>query len=615
MPDHAVAVVGMACRFPGARDVEEFWRNLRAGTESVSFFKDEELRAAGVGPELLARTDYVRANAVVAEADGFDAGFFGYTPREAELIDPQQRVFLECAWTAMEHAGFDPSGVRGAVGVFAGAGPCTYLLRQLAPDPVRVSGADGFAAMIANDKDFLATRVAYKLNLRGPAIAVQSACSTSLVAVHLALQSLLAGECDLAMAGGVSIRFPQTAGYVHQEGMILSPDGHCRAFDARAEGIVGGNGAGVVVLRRLASALEAGDTIHAVIRGSAVNNDGAEKVGYTAPSVAGQEAVIAEALAMAGVSPDTIGYVEAHGTGTALGDPIEVGALTRAFRRGTDRRQFCALGSVKTNIGHLDTAAGIAGLIKAVLVLSRREIPPSLHFVAPNPQIDFASSPFRVANGLEAWPAGRHPRRAGVSSFGLGGTNAHVVLEEAPAVAEELPRAAAPAQHLLVVSARSGTALKAAATNLAAHLRANSHSNIADIAWTLATGRHVFSHRHWAVASTVGEASEALAAQTSLDAVAGGAAGVVFLFPGQGTQYPGMAAGLYRSAPVFRAEVDRCAELLRPHLGGDVRELLFAPTTEAERGWHGRRRHRSRYSPPSIHSRVNGWPGVCGHPR
>ncbi len=583
MPDHAVAVVGMACRFPGARDVEEFWRNLRAGTESVSFFKDEELRAAGVGPELLARTDYVRANAVVAEADGFDAGFFGYTPREAELIDPQQRVFLECAWTAMEHAGFDPSGVQGAVGVFAGAGPCTYLLRQLAPDPVRVSGADGFAAMIANDKDFLATRVAYKLNLRGPAIAVQSACSTSLVAVHLALQSLLAGECDLAMAGGVSIRFPQTAGYVHQEGMILSPDGHCRAFDARAEGIVGGNGAGVVVLRRLASALEAGDTIHAVIRGSAVNNDGAEKVGYTAPSVAGQEAVIAEALAMAGVSPDTIGYVEAHGTGTALGDPIEVGALTRAFRRGTDRRQFCALGSVKTNIGHLDTAAGIAGLIKAVLVLSRREIPPSLHFAAPNPQIDFASSPFRVANGLEAWPAGRHPRRAGVSSFGLGGTNAHVVLEEAPAVAEELPRAAAPAQHLLVVSARSGTALKAAATNLAAHLRANSHSNIADIAWTLATGRHVFSHRHWAVASTVGEASEALAAQTGLDAVAGGAAGVVFLFPGQGTQYPGMAAGLYRSAPVFRAEVDRCAELLRPHLGGDVRELLFAPTTEAAR--------------------------------
>jgi acyl transferase domain-containing protein len=293
----------MACRFPGARDVEEFWSNLRSGVESVSFFTDAELRAAGADAALLARPDYVRANAVLAEADGFDTGFFGYTLREAELIDPQQRVFLECAWTALEHAGLDPSNVPGAVGVFRGAGPGTYLLRQLAPDPAALAGTDGFAAMIANDKDFLATRVAYKLNLRGPSVAVQSACSTSLVAVHLAGQSLLAGECDVALAGGVSVRFPQTAGYVHQEGMILSPDGHCRAFDAQAAGIVGGNGVGVVVLKRLADALASGDTIHAVVRGSAVNNDGADKVGFTAPSVAGQEAVIREAPARLSVIP------------------------------------------------------------------------------------------------------------------------------------------------------------------------------------------------------------------------------------------------------------------------------------------------------------------------
>ncbi len=360
----AIAIIGLAGRFPGARDVDEFWRNLAAGRESIARLDDDALAAAGVTRATLARPDYVKANAVVAEAERFDAAFFGYTPREAELLDPQQRVFLECAWSALEHAGWNPLAVPGATGVFAGSGLNTYLLRQIAPNAAAVASAGGFSVMIANDKDFLPTRVAYKLNLRGPALAVQTACSTSLVAVHLAVQSLLAGECDTALAGGVSIRFPQTAGYLHQEGMILSPDGHCRAFDARAAGTVGGNGAGVVVLKRLADAQADGDTIHAVIRGSAVNNDGAGKVGYTAPSVEGQEAVIAEAIAVAGIEAASIGYVEAHGTGTALGDPIEVAALTRAFRQTTAASQFCALGSVKTNVGHLDTAAGVTGLIR-----------------------------------------------------------------------------------------------------------------------------------------------------------------------------------------------------------------------------------------------------------
>ena len=580
LPDHSLAVVGMACRFPGARDVEEFWRNLRAGVESVTFFTDADLRAAGVDAAALGRPDYVKANAVLAEADGFDPDFFGYTLREAELIDPQQRVFLECAWTALEHAGCDPSKVPGVVGVFAGAGPGTYLLRQLAPNPAALAGTDGFAAMIANDKDFLSTRVAYKLNLRGPSIAVQSACSTSLVAVHLAGQSLLAGECDVALAGGVSVRFPQTTGYVHHEGMILSPDGHCRAFDARAAGIVGGNGAGVVVLKRLEDAQAAGDTIHAVIRGSAVNNDGADKVGYTAPSVSGQEAVIKEALAVAGVAPDTIGYVEAHGTGTALGDPIEVTALTRAFRRGTERRQYCVLGSVKTNIGHLDTAAGVAGLIKTVLVLSRREIPQTLHFAAPNPQIDFSSSPFRVSSRLEAWPEGLYPRRAGVSSFGLGGTNAHVVLEEPPAVVVRMPSSDEAQPQLLTVSARTGGALLAATANLASHLQRNPELDLADVAWTLATGRREFLHRRSVVARSSAEAAELLMLHQVPGTVATSSPAVAFLFPGQGSQYPGMAAAMYRSAHVFRAEVDRCAAILRTHRKGDVRELIFANATE-----------------------------------
>jgi len=511
-PADAIAIIGLACRFPGARDVDEFWRNLCAGVESIRSFTAEELRAAGVPAALLARPDYVRVNAVLEGADRFDAAFFGYAPREAELLDPQQRLFLECAWSALEHAGWNPLTLPGATGVFAGSGLNTYLLRQIAPNTAAVESAGGFSVMIANDKDFLPTRVAYKLDLRGPAVAVQTACSTSLVAVHLAAQSLLGGECDAAVAGGVSIRFPQVSGYVHQEGMILSPDGHCRAFDARAAGTVGGNGVGAVVLKRLADALADGDTIHAVIRGSAINNDGAGKVGYTAPSAVGQEAVIAEALAVAGVEPASVGYVEAHGTATSLGDPIEVAALTRAFQRGTDRRQFCALGSVKTNFGHLDAAAGIAGLIKAVLALKHGAIPPSLHFTAPNPAIDFAVGPFRVAATLESWPRGSAPRRAGVSSFGIGGTNAHVVLEEAPARA---PVADDGTPQLLILSARTETALARAAENLAEDIAAHPDRNLADVAYTLAVGRREFACRRFVAARSGREGAAMLRGQAA----------------------------------------------------------------------------------------------------
>ena len=426
-----IAIIGLSCRFPGADDAEQLWQNLRNGVESISFLTDEELRAAGIPASLSNSPDYVRAHGVIERIEEFDAGFFGYSPREAEAMDPQHRLFLECSWQALEDAGYDPLHYPGIAGVYGGVTLSAYLL-ALHPlrDRLLTIGVDTSMLSIGNDKDTLAPRIAYKLNLRGPALTVQTACSTSLVAVHLACQGLLTEETDMALAGAVSLTIPMKSGYVHQEGGILSPDGHCRAFDARAAGTVFGCGAGVVVLKRLEDALADGDTIRAVIKGSAVNNDGSGKAGFTTPSVAGQAEVIAEALANAGVDAGSIGFVEAHGTATALGDPIEIAALTKAFRRTTERTRYCAVGSVKTNLGHLEVAAGMAGLIKAMLAVERAEIPPSLHFERPNPQIDFAASPFFVNTDLASWPEG--PRRAGVSSFGFGGTNAHVVLEEAP---------------------------------------------------------------------------------------------------------------------------------------------------------------------------------------
>jgi len=571
-----IAVVGMAGRFPGAPGVDALWANLRAGVESIRRFTDEELAAAGVPESLRADPAYVPAGGALAEVELFDAAFFGFTPREAQVTDPQQRLFLEVAWEALEHAGYDAARVSGRVGVYAGMSMSSYYLNLLSrPDVVAAAGQ--MLVDMGNDKDYLAPRAAFKMGLEGPAVVVQTACSTSLVAVHLACQALLGGDCDMALVGGASVSAHQHIGYLYEQGSIHSPDGHCRAFDAQARGTVGGSGVAVAALKRLEDALADGDTVHAVILASAINNDGSAKIGFTAPRVEGQAAAIRAAHVAADVDPATVSYVEAHGTGTELGDPIEVEALTQAFRAGTDRTGFCALGSIKTNLGHLDAAAGIAGLIKTTLALRAGEIPPSLHFTRPNPQIDFASSPFFVNATLAEWtpPAGV-PRRAGVSSFGIGGTNAHVVMEQAPAVAPS-PAPSRPEQ-LLVLSARTDTALDAAARRLAAHLEQNPEQALADVAWTLQRGRRTFAHRRAVVARTHAEAAQALAdAAKGVTGRAGSEApAAVFLFPGQGAQYAGMARGLHAREPVFREALDRCAELLRPHLGLDLREAIFS---------------------------------------
>src|SRR5688572_13543088 len=465
---YEIAVVGLSGRFPGARNLEEFWNRLCEGAELVTFFSDEELLRRGAEQSALEDPHYVKAEAILEGVELFDALFFGFTPREAETLDPQHRLFLEESWAALECAGYNSETYQGRVGVFAGESLNSYFLHNLYPNRKLLESLGASQVVIANDRDYLATQVSFRLNLKGPSLSVQTACSTSLVAVHLACQSLLSRECDMALAGGVSVGFPQGLGGHYQEGGIISPDGHCRAFDAKARGTVKGSGVGVVVLKRFADALNDRDTIHAVIKGSAINNDGAVKVGYTAPTVEGQASVIEEALALASIEPETIGYVEAHGTGTALGDPIEIAALTQAFRTGTQATGFCAVGSVKTNIGHLDAAAGIAGLIKTVLALEHRTLLPSLHYQESNPNIDFKTSPFYVNTKLTDWKAADHPRRAGVSSFGIGGTNAHVVLEEAPPVPTATSKTTRD-WHLLPLSARSSAALHDLSSRLATH--------------------------------------------------------------------------------------------------------------------------------------------------
>ncbi|HZF07470.1 MAG TPA: SDR family NAD(P)-dependent oxidoreductase, partial [Thermoanaerobaculia bacterium] len=579
--DGAIAIVGLSGRFPGAAGVEQLWANLCAGVGSITRLSDAELAAAGVEPALRRDPRYVPAAGRLDGIELFDADFFGYSPREAEVLDPQHRLFLECAWAAMEDAGYDSRRVPGPVGMFAGLGFNTYL-HQLLTSPGRET-VGGLQLLIGNDKDFLPTRVSYKLELEGPSLAVQTACSSSLVAVHLACQNLLLGACDMALAGGVSIAVPQGAGYLYEEGGILSPDGCCRTFDAEARGTVRGSGVGIVVLKRLADALAQGDTIRAVLRGSAVNNDGSGKAGYTAPSVEGQSKVISAALAAARVDPATISYVEAHGTGTTLGDPIEVQALARAFGRGSARERSCALGSVKSNLGHLDAAAGVTGLIKATLALQHGLLPPSVGFSRPNPQIDFAAGPFHVQTELAEWERGASPRRAGVSSFGIGGTNAHVVLEEPPT-----PPASASVRpwQLLVLSARTPAALERKRAELAEHLSRHPELHLADVAYTLEVGRRAFPHRSIVVGREAAETAAALRGESPQRlfsrTVAAAAPPVVFLFPGQGSQRPGMGAGLYRAEPAFRREVDRCCEILLPELGFDLRDLLLAPADSVD---------------------------------
>ncbi|MEA2601552.1 MAG: hypothetical protein QOF89_2544 [Acidobacteriota bacterium] len=573
-----IAVIGMAGRFPGARTVDELWENLRTGREAIRFFTDEELLAAGVDPALVANPDYVKAKGVLGDVELFDAGLFGLSPREVELMDPQHRLFLECCWEALERAGYLSGKPLSGVGVFGGASMNTYLITNLLSHLELVASADTLAASLGNDKDPLTSRISYKLNLKGPSITIQSASSTSLVAVHVACQSLLNRDCDTALAGGVSIHLPEISGYMFHEGGTTSPDGHCRTFDARAKGFVSGHGAGIVVLKRLADALRDGDHVHAVIKGTACNNDGSLKVSYTAPSVDGQVEVYSTAYENAGVTPDTLTYVECHGTATPMGDPIEIAALTQAFRAHTDRKSFCALGSLKSNIGHLDSAAGVCGLIKTVLALEHKQIPPSLHFERPNPQIDFANSPFFVNAALRDWQTDGLPRRAGVTSLGMGGTNAHVILEEAPALE---PSGPSRPWKLLVLSGHTEAALEAATDRLAGFLDQHPLLDLAEVTYTLQVGRRPFAHRRALLASDIGDATRALAGRDPLRLLTARAeAGdrpVVFMFTGQGAQYPDMGRGLYDAEPAYRTEVDRCCDLLRPHLGLDLRELLFPP--------------------------------------
>ncbi|HEY7200649.1 MAG TPA: beta-ketoacyl synthase N-terminal-like domain-containing protein, partial [Candidatus Dormibacteraeota bacterium] len=488
-----IAIIGMACRVPGAGSVAQLWRNLADGVESISFFSREEQAAAGVPEVELDDPGFVPAAPVLDDMEFFDAGLFGMTPREAELSDPQQRLFLELAHTGLEDSGHDPARFDGLIGVYGGMGPDNYLWENLVRSPRLMELYGGMAFSIGSSPDYLTTFVSYKLDLRGPSFSLHTACSTSAVAAHLACEALRGGECDMALAGGVSIELPHRQGYVYREGGVLSPDGHCRPFDAAAGGTVWGSGGGMLVLRRLSDALADGDHVRAVILGSAVNNDGSSKVGFTAPSVEGQAEVVALALGMAGVEPRSVGYVEAHGTGTALGDPVEVTALSTVYGRGTEERGWCGIGSVKSNVGHLSQGAGVVGTIKTVLAMEHGAIPPTLHFERPNPAIDLAASPFRVVASPWTWARNGTPRRAAVSSFGIGGTNAHLVLEEAPA--PERPPAAPRPAHLLRVSARSEAALDAAVRRLADHLEVHPGLDLADVAHTLRTGRAAHVHR------------------------------------------------------------------------------------------------------------------------
>lgn len=570
-----IAIVGMSGRFPGSKSIDNFWENLKAGVNLTSTFPNSTQSKLG--------DRQTKVGSVLDDVEQFDASFFGFNPREAETMDPQHRMFLECAWEALENAGYDSEIEQRPIGVYAGTGISTYLLYNLHPNRELMDSMSFLQTLVGVDKDYVPTRVSYKLNLKGPSVSVGTACSSSLVAVHLACQSLLSGECDMALAAGVAVKVPQNELTLSPEG-IISPDGKCRAFDAKANGTIGGNGIGVVVLKRLDDAIADRDCIYSVIKGSAINNDGGLKVGYTAPSEEGQARVIRAAQIMAEVEPETVSYIEAHGTGTPLGDPIEIAALTQAFRVNTDKKCYCAIGSVKTNVGHLDAAAGITGLIKTVLSLHHKLLPPSINFETPNPQIDFEKSPFYVNSELSEWKANGNPRRAGVSSFGIGGTNAHLILEEAP-----IPEASSSsrAKQLLILSAKTNSGLDTATTNLVNYLEQYSDVNLADVAYTLQVGRRAFNYRRAIVANNLEDAVKTLKSgnpqRVFTNFTESGDRPLVFMFTGQGAQYVNMGRELYQSELIFREECDRCFKLLQPHLGLDLRQWIYPSKEETEK--------------------------------
>jgi phthiocerol/phenolphthiocerol synthesis type-I polyketide synthase E len=582
-----IAVIGMVGRFPGAKNIEQFWENLKAGKESITFYSDEELLEIGIIPEVLENPNYVKTGGgILEDKEFFDASFFGYSSIEAELMDPQIRIFHECCWHALEDSGYNPYTYNGLIGLYAGASSnLNWEAFALFSSKSEILG--GYALNLLINRDFLCSRVSYILNLKGPSVVVKTACSTSLVAVHMACQAILNGECDMALAGGVTIVRLFRTGYLYQQGLIASSDGHCKAFDAKATGTIGGDGIGLVMLKSLEDALEDGDHIYAVVRGTAINNDGLRKTGFTAPSIDGQSEVIYEAIQVAEVEPETISYVEAHGTGTPVGDPIEIEGLKTAF--DTEKKQYCRIGSVKTNIGHLDSAAGVAGLIKTVLALTHCVIPPTLHYQKANPNIDFENSPFFVNAELTEWESNEsHPRRAGISSFGIGGTNAHIILEESP---EEQHRESEsftclPPLYLILLSANTKNSLQKRIHQFADFFKHHPKLNLSDVAYTLQLGRKHFPYKHRVVGSDVNEIAEKLQAlekdekwnpqENDQEHHA------VFMFPGQGSQYVNMGLDLYKSEPVFREEINRCFEILRNIVDDDIKTILYPPLEQSD---------------------------------
>jgi acyl transferase domain-containing protein/thioesterase domain-containing protein len=578
-----VAIIGMSGRFPGADNVDHLWQNLCDGKESITFFKTGELDPS-IPADLKNDPHYVKARGLFEHIDRFDAKFFGISPQEARFMDPQQRIFLEVSWEAFENSGYQPESCKGLIGVFAGCGLNSYYSHHVMTNPPQAESISRHLIELCNSPDYLATRVSFKLNLKGPSISLFTGCSTSLVAVSHGFDSLMNFQCDMAIAGGVYISCPPQSGYLYQEGEMLSKEGHIRPFDTAADGTVFSSGAGAVVMKRLEDALEDNDTIYAVIRGTAVNNDGHDKISFTAPSVNGQAEVIAMAHANAGISADTISYIETHGTGTPLGDPIEIEALTQAFASTTRKRNFCAIGSIKANIGHLDAAAGVVGLMKTALALYYKKIPPLINFTAPNPQIDFDKTPFRINTQLYDWISGDHPRRAGISSFGVGGTNSHVVLEEA--CFPEKKRSSRRWQ-LLNLSARSDEALSHATTNLCDFLESHPQVELENIAYTLQTGRKDFLSRRIAVCR---DNQDAIAVLNDADSRRNlfskqnpANRDIAFMFSGQGAQYPNMGRELYQNEAVFRECIDQCSQILEQYLSFDLHEILYPSPASAEK--------------------------------
>jgi len=580
----AIAIIGMNGRFPGAKDMDEFWDNLYNGVESVKFFSREELLKMGIDKHLLDSPRFVAADAILDDMDKFDASFFDYSAREAEIMDPQHRLFLESAWEVLESAGYNSELYEGRIAVYAGANLSGYMVRNLYSNPELVENLGSFKIMIANSQDFLATRVSYKMNLTGPSVNVNTLCSSSIVALQLACQNLQNYGCDIALAGGVSFQISRNETFFYQEGGIGSADGHCRAFDSKANGTVSGSGLAVLVLKRLEDAIADGDHIHAIIRGIGVNNDGSEKNSFTAPNVDGQAECIAEAIEMSGVDPETITYIDAHGTGTDLGDPIEIAALTKAFRSYTKKKQFCAIGSVKTNIGHLVTAGGLASLVKTVLAMKHRVLPPSLNFEEANPKIDFLNSPFYVNTQLSKWETKGYPLRAGISSFGIGGTNTHVIIEEPPE-AKVSGESGKPWQ-LITFSAKTATALEKMTSDLAQHIRKNPDLNLADIAFTLKVGRRNFNHRRMLLCKDTEDLLTKLETLNTEQVFSRfqkpREQPVVFVFTGEESQYVNMGRELYETEAAFRSTVDRCAGILETLIGMDIRKVLYPDELKLE---------------------------------